>query len=290
LKKILVTGGNGFVGTTLVPALEKTAEVRKVSLQHQAISDIDFRGVDTVVHLAGIAHRMEETPASLYYDVNRDLTSELANTAKEAGVSHVIFTSTVKVYGLDTSTEVLEITTPCTPNEPYGKSKYEAEQILQGLASEHFRVCILRMPLVYGQGVKGNVLSLMKLVNKMPIIPLGGIDNKRSMISVENLVDYFGVIIEKEFAGIILPSDLKPISTTELLSELAVVLGREIRLISLPRIFVQIIKFVKPAYHKRLFGSLEFSSVESNSKLGFKPKRNPRETFQKMAKSFEDSL
>ena len=169
MKSILVTGATGFVGQHFLRINSNNYLLKKVSLQDNPIINIDFSGVETVLHLAGIAHRMERTEDALYFNVNYALTKELAIAAKVNGVKHFIFISTIKVYGDEKDHLTLEA--ECRPNDAYGKSKLKAEEAILELITDSFNVTIVRPPLIYGYGVKGNVEKLMRLVDKRRIIP-----------------------------------------------------------------------------------------------------------------------
>ncbi|MBK9322221.1 MAG: NAD-dependent epimerase/dehydratase family protein [Bdellovibrionaceae bacterium] len=174
-KKIMITGATGFVGSNFIKSYETQYEIVPVSLRETAVEDIDFSGVNVVLHLAALAHQSSIVPFQRYYEVNTTLTEKLACRSKAAGVKQFVFYSTVKVYGvdgiLDDKNFVLNEKTPIKPTDSYGKSKAMAEEILQKLEDEKFKVAIIRPPMIYGEGVKGNMASLIRLVDKIPILP-----------------------------------------------------------------------------------------------------------------------
>lgn len=286
MKSVLVTGASGFVGTNFCQLSEDAYQVNCVSLRQTKIDQIDFSEVDVVLHLAGIAHRMKKTQEDLYYSVNRDLTYELAKVAKRSGVNQFIFASTIKVYGFDSTDILLSLTSNCNPKDDYGRSKLQGEEQLMKLSSPDFKVAVVRIPLVYGPGVKGNLNALMKLTLKFPLLPFGGIDNSRSMISVRNLVEYFRCIIEKEFSGVVLPSDKITLSTTELVRLISNELDSKTKLVVIPQPMRKLAKLLIPDYYRRLFGNLAVDSTESNKLLGFTPSRTVEQEIGEMVREF----
>ncbi|MEE0779406.1 MAG: NAD-dependent epimerase/dehydratase family protein, partial [Massilimicrobiota sp.] len=177
--------------------------------------DYDFSGYDTVFHVAGIAHQKEtKENAHLYYEVNRDLAIETANISKESGVRQFIFMSSMSVYGLDCSDELINLQTPTHPKTNYGKSKLEAEQEIMLLSDETFDVCILRPPMVYGENSPGNLTRLFKIVRKVHVFPT--IKNKRSSISIDKLSEEIEEVINHNIKGIILPQNDEYMCTFEI--------------------------------------------------------------------------
>ncbi|MGK0138555.1 MAG: nucleoside-diphosphate-sugar epimerase, partial [Algoriphagus sp.] len=209
---VLVTGASGFVGQRFCVDSKDRYSIKTVSLQNMSVQDLDLSGINVILHLAGIAHRMVKTDDSLYYDVNCKLTTELAQAAKLAGVSHFLFVSTIKVYGDEY--EFISLDTKCKPNDAYGRSKLMAEEAIKNLESNNFKISIVRPPLIYGKGVKGNMGRLIKLVEKRKYIPLCNIDNKRSMVGVDNFVAFLDRIIATGKSGTFLIQDTHAVSTS----------------------------------------------------------------------------
>lgn len=268
-KRLLVTGASGFVGVQFLDCCKSHYDIIPVSLQKTPVPSIDFNEVDCVLHLAGIAHRMEKTDISLYFSVNHELTKELADAAKDAGVAHFIFMSTIKVYG--ESYENLTLDTVCKPTDAYGQSKLLAEQHLQTIQSDSFQVAIIRPPLIYGPGVKGNMQRLIQMVEKRKYIPLGKIQNQRSMVSIDNLIRLIRLIIDKKVSGTYLVQDESAISTTELLTAIAKAKSADVRLVAIPGIFRLIIKIFLPHIYVRLFGSLVVDDHLTRSTIDYRP-------------------
>ncbi|KYG76243.1 UDP-glucose 4-epimerase [Roseivirga ehrenbergii] len=283
MKKVLVTGASGFVGQLFCVKNKDRYIIKTVSLQNIKVKDLDLSSVDVILHLAGIAHRMEKTDDSLYYDVNYELTKELATAAKAANVSHFLFVSTIKVYGDEY--ELLTPDTECRPNDAYGKSKLLAEEALNGLESEHFKVSIVRPPLIYGQGVKGNMKKLIALVEKRKYIPFGNINNLRSIVGVDNFVALLDRVIETRKSGTFLIQDTEPVSTSRLISEISKAKNINVKLISIPRVMRFTIKKIAPEIYKRLFGSLVVDDSATRNILNFEPPYSFEEGVRLMVKN-----
>ena len=274
--KLLITGSNGFVGSYFINKYKDKYEIKSFSFLHDAPKGISsghfealhVKDVDVVFHLSALVHQMGGASASEYERVNVTQTLELAKKAKESGVKHFVFMSTVKVYGEETKSKYSE-NSVCNPEDEYGKSKLKAEIELQKLENENFKVSIIRTPIVYGYGVKANIKNLVNLINKVPLLPFGGIDNKRSMVYIGNLCHLVDVVIEQEKAGIFLASDDEPLSTSRLIELIAKSLDKKIYLIKIP-FFETLLKLVKPSFHKRLYGSLEVDNTLTKEKLNLK--------------------
>ena len=163
MKKILITGANSYIGMCFERYMKNYDEYTTETLDmiNPQWEKKDFSSFDTIYHVAGIAHRKEtEENAQLYYDVNRDLTIRVAEKAKKEGVKHFVFLSSMSVYGVEEG--VITRETPPAPKSNYGKSKIQAEEKLNELADENFKVAIMRPPMVYGDGCKGNYQQNLK--------------------------------------------------------------------------------------------------------------------------------
>lgn len=315
---ILITGANGFVGESLVkhlltiehqviagvrklPKLQQDCEYRIIdSLENKADLSTALTDIDVLVHAAARVHVMKESatdPLTEFRKVNVEGTLNLARQAIEAGVKRFIFISSIKVNG-----ESTELGHPYTadsqphPSDPYGVSKYEAEQGLLKLAkTTSLEVVIIRPTLVYGENVKGNFHSLMKWTHKGVPLPIGGItQNLRSLISVDNLVDFIVTCIEHKDAKneVFLISDDDDISTAGLLDEISK--GLEVTNKALP-ISVSLINkgaaiLGKPGIAQRLSGSLQVDISKSKTLLDWQPKHSANEAIQKTAKFYKSNL
>lgn len=267
MKKLLITGANGFIGNYFINQYKETYNIKTFSFLQNDFETIDYNNLDAIVHLSALVHQMGGASASEYEKVNVTQTLQLAKKAKNAGISHFIFMSTVKVYGEESDTVYTE-TTPCHPRDDYGMSKLHAEQALQELEDEHFKVSIIRTPIVYGAGVKANIKNLIKLIQKVPVLPFGNTKNQRSMVYVGNLCALLETILEQKTSGIFLACDDSSLSTTQLIGEIAAALGKKCYLSDIP-LFENMLKYLKPTFHQRLFGNLIVDNTETKKRLGF---------------------
>ena len=293
--KVLITGSNGFVGQYLDNYLKVQnrysiicASRRPRSHKQSIVLDLasefdvtpDLADIDVVVHCAARVHLMQDDasdPLAEYRRVNTQGTLKLARQAADAGVKRFIFLSTIKVNG-----EASEIDRPFTPElaraplDPYGLSKYEAEQGLLELAQETgMEVVIIRPPLVYGPGVKANFASMMSIVSKGIPLPFGAIHNQRSMVYVGNLASLIELCLTHPEAAdrVFLVSDDEDVSTTSLLKAMAAAMNRPSRLLPVPeKWLLAITKWLgKPGIGERLCGSLQVDISETKSCLGWRP-------------------
>ena len=295
--KILLTGASGFIGSKIISALDKKnikhvdvlrSKINNPGKGQYQVDSIDgdttwenaFDKVNVVVHTAARAHIMNDEvldPLTEYRAVNTEGTLNLARQAATNGVKRFIFVSSIKVNGEATSG-----TKPFTeqilpePQDPYGISKMEAEDGLRILASETgMEVVIIRPPLVYGPNVKANFLNLMKLADTGIPLPFGAINNKRSMVYVENLVDFIIKCIDHPAAAnqTFLISDDKDLSLTGLLKLIRSAFGRSLRLLPVPALLFHIVGKItgKTAVVDRLIGDLQVDSSKAENLLGWTP-------------------
>ena len=265
--KLLLTGSSGFIGTYFIDHYRKKYDIFTFSFQNDDLDTLALREMDTIIHLSALVHQMEGAPYEEYVRVNVKQTLDLAHKAKEDGVKHFIFMSSVKVYGEETYTAYTE-TTPCEPQDDYGISKFEAENQLSAMEDENFTVSIIRTPIVYGYGVKANIQSLINLIKKIPILPLGSIQNKRTMVYIGNLCALLDKISETQKRGIFLAGDDHSISTSDLINLIAKELNKTVYLIKIP-FFESLLKQFKPSFHKRLYESLEVNNHITKEILNF---------------------
>lgn len=234
MKKILITGKNSYVGNSferwVMENYPNDYHIEKISLRDDAWKEHDFSKYDSILHVAGIAHvstnpKME----NLYYRINRDLTIEVARKAKLEGVKQFIFMSSIIVYGngVDRDGCIDEKTEP-RPRDFYGNSKLEAEEKITTLINKEFNIAIIRPPMVYGKNSKGNYSKLAKAARKLAIFP--DIENKRSMIHINNLSEFLRLIIDNEEGGIFFPQNKEYVKTSEMVKFIAEVHGNNIRL------------------------------------------------------------
>ena len=222
MKKILITGAGSYIGTSFEKYLRENypndCTVDTIDMIDGKWRESDFSGYDSIFHVAGIAH-IKETKKNeyLYYKVNRDLAVETAKKAKSEGVKQFVFLSSMSVYGVESGE--IDLYNDVRPITNYGKSKLQAEELLGELSDMDFMVTILRPPMVYGTGCKGNYNFLRKWINLFHIFP--EYSNRRSMISIENLLVFVYNVIDDPKAGVLFPRDEEYMCTTELVKRIA---------------------------------------------------------------------
>ena len=256
MKKILITGANSYIGTSFEKYINENYPeeyvVDTVDMIDGSWREKSFSEYDSVFHVAGIAHQKEtaeNTP--LYYQVNRDLAIETAMKSKADGVSQFIFLSSMSVYGMDTG--VITRETLPNPKSHYGKSKWEAEQVIATFSESNFNVCVVRPPMVYGKGCKGNFNKIKKLVEKLPIFPR--VKNQRSMIHIDNLSSFIKMCIDKNLGGLFYPQNNGYVSTVDLAKGIGETIGKKVRLEYITGIGVAILRMFHPTC-KKAFGTL----------------------------------
>lgn len=298
--KLLLTGSTGFLGGALsrclindskyklVVALRYELSKSVVGCESIAVGDIEaatdwqqaLSSVDVVVHTAARVHIMNDSvadPLAEFRKVNTAGTLNLARQAAETGVKRFVFISTIKVNG-----EVTLLNQSFTPKDsfiptdPYGLSKYEAEQGLLALAKETgMEVVIIRPPLVYGPSVKANFLSMIKWIQKGVPLPFGSIHNQRSLVALDNLVSFIIQCIDHPQAAneVFLISDGEDVSTSELLQKVAKAFGKKSFLLPIPVILMTFVAQIlgKRDMASRLFDSLQVDSSKACDLLGWKP-------------------
>jgi nucleoside-diphosphate-sugar epimerase len=295
--KVLVTGADGFIGRALCARFAETgvryvAAVRALSAEgpvranRVALGDFaaaDWHevlgGVEAVVHLAGRAHvtgRDAEAPTP-FIVANIHVTRRLADAAARAGVRRFVFASTVKVYGDTTAPgHPFRAGDPPSPRDVYAHSKAEAENVLRELAAaRRMEAVVLRLPLTYGPGVKGNFRTLLESVAAGRRLPLGGIANRRSLLYLGNAVSAIEAALSAPgLSGDALPiADAESVSTPELIARLARALGLEARLFALPAPFLRgaATMIGRSGYALRLLDSLEVDALRFRGLTGWTP-------------------
>ena len=235
-KKILITGSGSYVGTSVEAWLKQWPEYYQVDtldMRTQTWRTHDFSTYDVVYHVAGIAHadvgQVTEEEKKQYYRVNTDLAVETAEKAKKEGVQQFLFMSSMIVYSGCREKKITKNTIP-KPLNFYGDSKWQADQKIQALADERFKVVVLRPPMIYGKGSKGNYPQLAKLAGKLPAFPI--VHNQRSMLYIENLAQFVKRMIDNEETGVFFPQNEQYINTSDLVQMIAMVKGH--RLVMVP--------------------------------------------------------
>lgn len=308
MHKILVTGANGFVGSTLCDSLRQqdiaiVAAVRGNARDNEyGMGDFSAStnwmpalfGCNTVMHLAARVHVMNDksiNPLAAFRAVNVDATLNLARQAMHSGIKRFIFVSSVKVNGEETTGKPFTALDAPAPLDPYGQSKLEAEIALMDLArTTGLEVVIIRPPLVYGPGVRANFLKLMQLVKKGVPLPLGAIHNRRSMVALDNLVDLLITCIQHPAAAgqTFIVSDDNDVSISELLRLLANAMGKHSLLLPVPAGIIAGTAALlgKSAVANRLLGSLQVDISHTKLTLGWQPVVTMQESLNKTVAYF----
>jgi nucleoside-diphosphate-sugar epimerase len=293
MKKILVTGASGFVGSALCQTLitrgwPVTGSVRVKSAPFHYASgalsaSTDWSGAlndcACVIHLAARVHVMKEAAAdalAAYRAVNVDATMHLARQAAACGVRRFIFVSSIKVNGEASGKHPFRASDAPAPCDPYGQSKMEAEQQLQAFAATSgMELVIVRPPLVYGPGVRANFQRLMELIKSGWPLPFGAVGNQRSMVALDNLIDLLLLCCThpKAPGAVLLVSDDHDVSTAELIRMLAAPMGRRARLLAVPTSLMRVAAAAigKSAQADRVLGSLQIDVAPTKRLLDWHP-------------------
>jgi UDP-4-keto-D-QuiNAc 4-reductase len=311
--KVLVTGASGFVGSALCAhlvtkghavrgAIRNTQGKSLPGVEYQIISDMSvdanwrevLTDINVVVHCAARVHVMKEAsvdPLAAFREVNVQGTACLAEQAVDRGAKRFIYISSIKVNGETTSDHSFKADDTPAPEDPYGISKWEAEQVLWEVAEKTgLEVVIIRPPLVYGPGVRANFFRLMQGVMSGVPLPLGAIDNRRSIVALDNLVDLIEACLNNPQAinQTFLVSDGDDLSTKALFQRTAVALGRSVRLIPVPvsLLWAMARLFGKSDFAQRLCGSLQVDISKTRDRLSWSPPISVDEALHKTAKHF----
>ncbi|MBK5968673.1 MULTISPECIES: NAD-dependent epimerase/dehydratase family protein [Thiorhodovibrio] len=296
---VLVTGATGFVGNALCPYLSergwtviaglRTAGVLPPgAVADRLLGDLAqaprlaeaLAGIDSIVHLAGRAHVMREhsnNPERAFFAANVQATENLANAAVQAGVRRLVFISSIKVNGESTDGRPpFRASDTPSPEDAYGRSKLAAEQALQRIAGRTgLQVVIIRPPLLHGPGVKGNLLRLLRLIERGIPLPLGAIENQRSLLAVENLCDLINHCLHHPAASgeTLLAADSSPLSTPELIDALASGMKKPARLLPIPVALLNALATIsgRQATLQRLAGSLLIDTQQSCQRIAWTP-------------------
>lgn len=313
--RVLVTGSSGFVGHAVVDHLLESGRFDVVATARSDVADLSCRfiqsdlcksqdfgeilsGVDFVIHCAAFAQPVQSADDHLlgqYIRLNVDVPTELARQAATSGVKRFIFLSSVKVNGDSTQLgRFLSESVVPAPQDCYGRSKRDAEKELQKVAeASSLDVVVIRPPLIYGPGVKGNLLSLLKLAKSGLPLPLGAVKNLRSMIYLGNLVDLILKCIDSPAAAnqVFLASDAHDISTSELLRLIRNEMGLPHRLVPVPPAILYMLGQLsgKRAVVDRLCGSLQVDCSKARQLLGWQPPYSVEHGVSEMVKDFMKS-
>lgn len=259
MKKILITGANSYIGDKTQEYLLQYPDKYIVHIKdtigwEPQVSD--FQGYDAVFNVAGIAHiRENSNNRPMYYKINRDLAIKIATVAKTAGVRQYILLSSMSVYGMTVGT--IDKKTKVNPQNAYGKSKAEADEVIFKLSDDDFRFACLRPPMVYGKGCKGNYQMLRKAALHSPLFP--SLINQRSMVYVGNLCEFVRDCIDKDRSGLFFPQNSYYTCTSEMVKHIADVNGRKIRM---TKLFNKILEKCNLKLINKVFGNLIYEPTD----------------------------
>lgn len=252
MKTVLITGAGSYIGTSFEKYVEEkyadqlaldTIDMIDESWRGKSFKDGNGKAYDCVFHVAGIAHadvgRAMEKIKRKYYAVNTDLAIEAAKKAKEDGCSQFILMSSMIIYGDSVPYGMKKRITKNTKPKPsnfYGDSKWKADRGVRQLADDHFTVTVLRPPMVYGKGSKGNYATLSKIARRLPVFP--DVENERSMLYIENLCEFLVQVMMKGIGGICFPQNAEYVSTSRLVREIGITAGCPVYTTKLLNLFV----------------------------------------------------
>lgn len=278
MKKVLITGANSYVGTSFERYIKENYSddyiVDTVDMIDGSWHEKKFDGYDSVFHVAGIAHsdsgKISAEKGKFYYAVNTELTVETAKKAKTDGVKQFIFMSSAIVYGDSApigKSKVITKDTPASPVNCYGDSKVQAENGIRPLNDDNFKVVILRPPMIYGKGSKGNYPLLAKIAVKIPVFPM--VENTRSMLYIENLCEFVRFMIDNEEQGTFWPQNSEYSNTSELVKMIAEAHGKKVRLVKGFGWILKVMSGVTGLVNKA-FGSLSYETDMSEYKVEYR--------------------
>ena len=277
MKKVLITGANSYIGTSFEKYLSNNFSEQYQIDTLDMISDEwrkeDFSKYDSVFHVAGIAHsdngKISDERSKLYYSVNTDLAIDTAIKAKNSGVKQFIFMSSAIVYGDSApigKTKVITRSTPTSPSNCYGDSKVQAEKGILPLSDDSFNIVIIRAPMIYGKGCKGNYRLLSKIAQITPFFPK--IKNQRSMLYIENLCEFVRLMIVNNESGIFWPQNDEYVNTSDLVKMISEAHGKKTLLL---RGFSSLFKLLShvTALVNKAFGNLCYEKSISRYRFNY---------------------
>lgn len=267
MKRILITGKNSYIGNAVEEWLTKWPEeynVDKISVRDESWRTTNWQNYDVLVHVAGIAHNSSDTSLEAeYYRVNRDLTVEIAKKAKVDNIRHFINMSSIIVFGTKKD-EITPVTVP-NPDNFYGDSKLQAEEKLNELSDQRFKITHVRPPMVYGKNSKGNFPLLAKISVKTPIFPV--YKNKRSMIYIKNLTELLRLVIDNEINGYLHPQNPELVQTSDVVKYIAMANNHKLFETKLLNFMIKPLSNISIVH--KVFGNLYYSNDMRDGNLDY---------------------
>lgn len=278
MKRVLITGANSYIGTSFEKYIKDNYanqyEVDTIDMIDGSWREKSFKGYDVVYHVAGIAHsdsgKISPEKEKLYRSVNTDLTIETAKKAKAECVKQFIFMSSAIVYGESSKIgrkKLITKDTPVSPANCYGDSKLQAELGIKPLQDDSFKVCIIRPPMIYGKGSRGNFPQLEKFAKKLKFFPY--VKNERSMLYIGNLVEFVRLMIENNEQGVFWPQNAEYSNTSKLVKMIGTANGKKVHLV---KGFTWLLKFFGLFIGKigKAFGNLSYEQSLSEYKIDYR--------------------
>jgi len=256
MKKILITGANSYIGRSFENWMKQYPNeyaVDTIDMINDSWRKQSFINYDVVFHVAGIAHEKEtKENKDLYYEVNCDLAFETAKKSKQNKVKLFILLSSMSVYGIENG--VINKHTKLSPVSNYGKSKYKAEELISSLEDDDFKIAILRPPMIYGKGCKGNYSRISDFAYKFPFFPK--IKNERSMLFIDNLCEFIKILIRDYRTGVFFPQNREYVCTSEMVKLIAEIHGVKIFMTKIFNPFIILSKRIRIV--SKVFGNLTY--------------------------------
>ena len=282
--QVSVSGATGFVGSRLVEVCRNRGYPTNM-IDFHGTTQVQNRSLpigDVFVHLSALAHA-DNTDQGQVYSVNRDLAVSAAQAAKAVGYRQFVFLSSALVWG--SSLDCVSLSTPENPDTVYGRAKIEAEHAITALETRDFHVIIVRPPLVYGSGVKGNLHKFLNAVYRWPVCPLGVSDNRRSMVNLDNLCELILFLSIRAVSGTFCAMDSPPVSSYHVLKLMAARMPRHARLLPMPQYLQSLLKIGAPFTARRLLGSFVIED-DSVARVGFEPPFTMEQGFDAMVATY----
>ncbi|MGE0078233.1 MAG: NAD-dependent epimerase/dehydratase family protein [Bacteroidales bacterium] len=277
MPRILIIGKNSFIGKNYINN-SNYKDIVEVDVKNVKPEDVDLSGFDVIIHLAAIVHQTHRITLEEYQKVNCELPVKIAEIAKGRGVKQFVFISSSKVYGgFDQGQMAWTEFSDCNPKDSYGISKLNAENKLLALVTDSFCISIIRTPIVYGPGVRANMLQLIKLIDRCPILPLGIDFNSRSITFVENIVAFIDRVIALKVGGVFIAKDKESPSIKKLTELIAHSLGRRRFIFNPGKLFLNLLNLFLPKYFERLYGSSILDNSATLKILDFEPQFSMKE-------------